>query len=121
MNAAFEIPAGDPARRVADRVSDHAVRQHLARFATGSLRASARRLLHLLREAQQATVEPSLLVKRAEARGGASQVGEYWIAQGVVFVVLEGVVLTCYARSRKYALTEVMHHRQAKRQRGRRR
>ncbi len=101
----FDIDPGDPAHRVASRVSRHAMQRWASREA-GSPSDMQKRLLCEMRRAVLGGLRPTLAIQRLDQHEG--EAADYWVTNDWVFVVVgdpdsEGsVVATIYPFSKKY-------------------
>lgn len=118
------IDRGDPAAKVASRVSSHALERYAERCPCGSRAALLRSLLEAMRGAVRGVLSPHLCAAREALHEG--RVAEYWIAGPYVLVVVEGrqekgelsgrCLVTVYAKSQKYLTPDEMARRLVDRQ-----
>jgi hypothetical protein len=107
------LDGGDPASRVARRISAHAINRLCERGGKCGRAAAARILLETMRVAVRGQLNPKLCDSRNALHGG--QLAEYWLTETTVLVVVESLVrgeeglrvlATCYPRSHKYLTPE---------------
>jgi hypothetical protein len=118
------IDPGDPAAKVAGRVSAHALERYAQRYPCPSRSALVRSVLEAMRSSVRGVLSPHLCAGREALHEG--QVAEYWIAGPLVLVVVEGrrdkaefggrVLATVYQRNQKYLTPEEMAQRLVDRQ-----
>jgi hypothetical protein len=103
------LDGGDPASRVARRISSHAIDRFRERGGKCGRAAAARILIESMRVAVKGQLNPKLCDARNAMHGG--QLAEYWLTDSTVLVIVEGVLpgeqglrvlATCYRRSAKY-------------------
>lgn len=106
------LDGGDPASKVARRISSHAIDRFRERGGKCGRAAAARILIESMRIAVKGQLNPKLCDARSAMHGG--QLAEYWLTDTTVLVVVEGhgneeglrVLATCYKRSPKYLTPE---------------
>jgi hypothetical protein len=103
------LDGGDPAAKVARRISCNAIDRFRERGGKCGRAAAARILIESMRVAVKGQLNPKLCDARSAMHGG--QLAEYWLCDTTVLVVVEGVqgtdrglrvLATCYRRSAKY-------------------
>lgn len=115
------IDPGDPAGKVAARVSQHALSRWQERVGCGSAWRTARSLVEAMRAAELGQLDPKFCDARNALHGG--QVAEYWLTDQMVLVVVPSVhaadagvrvLATCYRRSGKYLTADEFARRYAR-------
>jgi hypothetical protein len=103
------LDGGDPASKVARRISSHAIDRFRERGGKCGRAAAARILIESMRVAVKGQLNPKLCDARNAMHGG--QLAEYWLTDSTVLVIVESVIphehglrvlATCYKRSPKY-------------------
>jgi hypothetical protein len=107
------LDGGDPASKVARRISSHAIDRFRERGGKCGRAAAARILIESMRVAVKGQLNPKLCDARNAMHGG--QLAEYWLCDQTVLVVVDGVhageegvrvLATVYKRSAKYLTPE---------------